>query len=384
MSRTLPSQRDLFDIPRDVVWLNCAYLSPLMRSVVEAGTAGLGRKAHPWTIGTDDFFDDSEALRAAWAELFGAPADDLALTPSAGYGLSLAARALPFGAGEEVLLAEDQFPSNVYPWTEKARRTGARVRFVPRPAAHDWTSAAVSAIGEKTAVVALPNIHWTDGGFFDLVRIGARAREVGAALVVDATQSLGVLPLDVGVVRPDFVAGASYKWLLGPYSLGYLYAAPHRQDAEPLEQNWVQRANAREFSRLVDYTDAWQAGARRLDCGERSNFALVPAALAAARKILEWKPENIASTLAPMTARLAEAAGELGFGAAPAERRAPHYLALALPPGEGAAGLARVQEALAERKVYVSVRGDTIRLSPHLYNDDQDLERFLDGLHAAF
>ena len=375
--------RRLFDIPRGVVWLNCAYMSPLMRSAVEAGTAGLRRKARPWEIGVADFFDDSEALRAAWAELLGADADGVALTPSAGYGISLAARSLPLGRGEEVLLAAGQFPSNVYPWTEKARRSGGQVRFVPRPADGDWTRATLDRIGGRTAVVALPQVHWTDGGVFDLVRIGAAARGAGAALVVDATQSLGAMPFAVEEIRPDFVAGAGYKWLMGPYSMGYLYAAPDRRDAEPLEHNWVQRANAREFSRLVDYTEERQPGARRLDCGERSNFALVPAALAAARQVLDWGPANIAAALAPKTRRLAAAAGRLGFLPTPAAHRAPHYLALGLPAGSRPEDLGRVRAALSDRQVFVSIRGDAIRVTPHLYNDDRDLDAFLEALGAA-
>ena len=379
----IPSQRHLFDIPRDVAYLNCAYMSPLLHSVVEAGTAGLRRKARPWTIVVDDFFDDSEALRAAWAELLGAGPDSVAITPSAGYGLSLAANHVSLGPGQVVLLADEQFPSNVYPWTARARRAGAEVRFAPRPEDGDWARAVLAELDERVAVVALPNVHWTDGGIFDLVRIGARAREVGAALVVDTTQSLGALPFDVEQIRPDFVAGAGYKWLMGPYSLGYLYVAPHLREVAPIEHNWIQKANAREFSRLVDYTEAWQAGARRLDCGERSNFALVPAALAAARQVLEWGPENILGTIGPMTGRLAAAAAELGCATGRGERRSPHYLALGLPTGSGPEDLSRVREALSERRVFVSIRGDTIRVTPHLYNDDGDLEAFVAALGSV-
>ena len=379
----LPSQRRLFDIPRGIAWLNCAYMSPLLRSVVEAGTAGLARKARPWGIRTEDFFDDSEALRAAWARILGAAPESVALTPSASYGLSLAANHLPLPPGGEILLAAAQFPSNVYPWTEKARRSEGGVRFVPRPEDGDWTRAVLSELNERVEIVALPHIHWTDGGVFDLVRISEAARATGAALVVDATQSLGALPFDMEAIRPDFVAGAAYKWLLGPYALGYLYAAPAHRDAEPLEHNWIQRANAREFARLVDYTEELQPGARRLDSGERSNFALVPAGLEAARQVLAWGPENIAETLAPKTSRLAGEAERLGCTTTPEAHRAPHYLALGLPPGSGAKDLDRVRAALSGRQVFVSIRGDTVRVTPHLYNDDDDLDAFLAALASA-
>lgn len=379
----IPSQRHLFDMPRDVAYLNCAYMSPLLHSVVEAGTAGLKRKARPWEIEVDDFFDDSEALRAAWAALLGAGADSVAITPSAGYGLSLAANHLALRPGRRVLLAAEQFPSNVYPWTDKARRAGGEVRFAARPEDGDWTRAVLAELDERVDIVALPHVHWTDGGTFDLAAIGARAREAGAALAVDATQSLGALPFDVKQIQPDFVAGASYKWLMGPYSLGYLYVAPHLEDVAPIERNWIQKANARDFARLVDYTEDWQPGARRLDCGERSNFALVPAALAAARQVQEWGPENIVRTIAPTTRVLAAAAAELGCTTGSDLHRAPHYLALGLPSESGPEGLARVRAALSERRVFVSIRGDTIRVTPHLYNDLDDVEAFVAALASA-
>ena len=379
----LPDQRHRFDLPREVAFLDCAYLAPLMDSVVAAGEAGLRAKTRPWRISTDDFFDDCEALRAAWAELLGAGPDSVALTTCASYGLSLAAAALPVGPGRRVLLAAEQFPSNVYPWTEAARRTGGEARFVPRPEDRDWTRAVLARLDERVAVVALPQVSWAWGAVFDLERIGARAREVGAALVVDLTQSLGALPVDFGRVRPDFAAGAAYKWLLGPYSLGWLYAAPHRLDAEPLEHNWVQRANARDFARLAEYTDARQVGARRYDAGDRSNFALVPAGLAAARQLVEWGPANIAESLRPRTDRLNAAAAAFGLTPVPESLEAPHYRMLSPPADAGPGAAERVRAALAERGVFVSVRGEALRVSPHLYNDAGDLDRFRDAIGPA-
>ena len=254
---------------------------------------------------------------------------------------------------------------------------------MPRPEDGDWTRAVLAELDERVAVVALPNVHWTDGGMFDLARIGARAREAGAALVVDATQSLGALPFDAAKIQPDFVAGAGYKWLMGPYSLGYLYVAPHLEEVAPVEHNWIQKANARDFARLVDYTEDWQPGARRLDCGERSNFALVPAALAAARQVLEWGPENVLRTIGPTTRRLAAAAAELGCTTGHDLHRSPHYLALGLPAESGPEGLSRVRARLSERRVFVSIRGDTIRVTPHLYNDVEDMEAFVAALASA-
>ena len=378
----LANQRRRFAIPREVAWLNCAYLSPLLDTARAAGEAGFLAKASPWRIRAEDFFTDCEALRAAWAALLGVGAERLALTFSASYGLSLAAAAIPVGPGRRALLAAEQFPSNVYPWTESARRSGGEAVFVPRPEDDDWTRAVLEHLDERVAVVALPQVHFARGILFDLERIGRRAREVGAAFVIDLTQSLGALPIDLERVRPDFAAGAAYKWLLAPYSTGFLYAAPHRLDAEPLEHNWVQRADAGNFEGLTEYAEERLPGARRFDAGDRTNFALVPAALAAARQLLDWGPANIAETLRPMTSRLAADAAEFGFTAVPESVRPPHYLALSMPSAEpGAAG--RVCSRLADRGVFVSARGNSVRVSPHLYNDEEDFAAFGAALEEA-
>jgi selenocysteine lyase/cysteine desulfurase len=373
----LACQRRLFDIPDDVAYLNCGYMSPLLRRVRAAGEAGLARKAHPWEITARDFFSGSDALRAVFAELVNARADDIALVPAASYGVSTAARNLPLARGQNVIVAEDQFPSNVYPWRERAREVGAEVRTVPRPVAGDWTAAVLHAIDDATAVVALPACHWTDGGWFDLERIGEACRKRGAGFALDVTQSLGVLPLDVQRLQPDFLCAAGYKWLLGPYSTGYLYVSERWQrDGTPIEHNWIHRRNAENFARLVDYQDEFEPGARRFDVGERSNFALVPAAEAGLRQILEWGVENVCETVAAVADEIVARVRPLGLTALPKAQRAPHYLGLQLATGLPA----NLLPELMQRKVYVSVRGSSIRVTPHVYNNAADIDRLVSAL----
>jgi selenocysteine lyase/cysteine desulfurase len=379
----LPSQRHLFDIPDDVAYLNCGYMSPLMQRVRAAGVAGLTRKARPWEITAGDFFSGSDALRAAFAELVNARADDIALVPAVSYGVSAAARNLALARGQHVLVAAEQFPSNVYPWRERAREAGAAVRTLPKPADGDWTHAVLAALdddrGAATAIVALPHCHWIDGGLFDLERIGAVCRRRGIALVLDVTQSLGVLPLDVRRVQPDFLACAGYKWLLGPYAVSYLYVAERWQQGTPLEHNWIHRRNAEDLARLVDYQDGFEPGARRFDMGERSNFALLPAAEAALRQILEWGVDNVRETVESLADRIVERVTPLGLSVLPKSRRAPHYLGLQM----AAAPPPQLLPELAKRNVYVSVRGSAIRVTPHVYNTEADVDRFVEALEAV-
>ncbi len=379
----LPCQRHLFDIPDDVAYLNCAYMSPLMKPALEAGTAGLARKTHPWQITPDQFFTGSEEFRTLAAQLIDCSADCIAIVPSASYGIATAARNLPVKKGQSILVLAEQFPSNYYPWQRLVEENGASLKIVRWPENDDWTAAVLDSLTADVAVAALPQVQWTSGGQLDLVRIGETCRKLGAALVLDLTQSLGALPFSVrnlqNGVQPDFAVAASYKWLLGPYSVGLLYVAPKWQGGIPLEENWIQRANARDFSSLILYTENYEEGARRFDMGERSNFALLPAAVRGMKQLLDWKIAQISETAGALNRQLATAAGELGFSSPPEDLRAPHYLCL-----RREAGIPReLPEKLARENVFVSVRGSSIRVTPHVYNSAADAERLISCLRQA-
>lgn len=375
----IPCQRHLFDLPDEVAYLNCAYMSPLLKRAVALGAAAIARKARPWTIAPDDFFADSETARARFAELLGTTAEAIAIVPAASYGLAVAATNLRLGAGGRILVLHDQFPSNVYPWRDLAARAGGSVVTVADPEDGDLTRAVLDALDERVRIVALPHCRWTDGALLDLVAIGARCREVGSALVLDVTQSLGALPLDLAAVRPDFLVCAGYKWLLGPYSLGYLYVAKQHRDGRPLEQNWIAREGSEDFTRLIDYRARYQPGARRFDVGERSNFALLPVSIAGLEQLLAWGIPAIAGTLTARTATIAARAAALGLSAMPEDRRAGHFLGLRFPAGMPPG----LPERLAEAQVHVSLRGDSLRVTPHLYTNDADVDRLFAVLEAA-
>lgn len=348
-------------------------MSPRPRAAVEAGVAAVERQAHPWQVSASDFFTDAERARALFAGIVGAAPDDIALIPSVSYGIGTAAANIAVAAGQRLLVLAEQFPSNVYPWRARADAAGAEVITVARPPGGDWTAAVLEHLDERVAVVAVPNCHWTDGSALNLEAIGMRCREVGAALVVDGSQSIGAMPFDVAAVQPDFLLSAAYKWLFGPYSMGFMYAAPHRQEGVPLEHNWITRRGSADFARLVDYTDEFEPGARRYDVGERSNFTLLPMVIAALELITEWRVDFIAGTLRSLTSQLAAKVQAAGFGVGPESHRAPHLIGLRRPGGLDPA----LASALAGAKVFVSLRGDSIRVSPHLYNTEDDLDRLL-------
>ena len=370
----LACQRHLFDIPEDITYLNCSYFGPLSKPVAEAARSALAHRAQPWQISTDDFFEPVEKARRLFARLVSGDEEGVSLVPSVSYGMALAAKNLRLERGQEIVVLAEQFPSNVYAWRDLAQRAEGRLQTVARPGQGDWTASVLAAIGEQTAIVAVPHCHWTDGGLIDLVQVGERARQVGAALVVDGCQSVGALPLKIDEVQPDFVVTASYKWLLGPYTLGFMWMAPKHRQGTPLEHNWIIRANRREFAALVNYTDEPAPGARRFDMGEVSNFTSMPVAIAALDQTLGWGVEEIQSYLRGLTDLIADGAEKIGLRVAPRELRAGHMIGLRLAgrdPQEVAAALARA-------RVHVSVRGDSVRVAPHVYNDEGDVTRLLE------
>ena len=367
----LACQRDLFEIPEDVVYLNCAYMSPFLRSVREMGEKAVARKSQPWKIHANDFFEEAETLRQLFAQLIGADTGSIALVPAASYGISVAAANLPLEKQQRIVLLDEQFPSNVYQWQEAAHQSGAIVDTVERPQDGDWTSAVLQHIDHQTGIVAIPNCHWTDGSIVDLQRVGVRTREVGAALVVDATQSLGAYPFNVADVQPDFLVTAAYKWLLGPYSLGFLYVAPQHRQGTPIEFPWINREGSEDFARLVNYSSTFQPGARRFDVGERSNFILLPMAIVALQQILQWGVPVIDITLRELTAQIEHEATKLGFQTVAAHHRVGHIIGLRHPSGLPV----HLAEALTKKYVFVSIRGQSIRVSPHLYNTLEDIDR---------
>jgi len=374
----IPCQRELFTIPEGVAYFNCAYTSPLLKSAAALGQTALARKTVPWELTTDFFFRDLNENRRLFAALVDAAPDDVAIIPSVSYGIALAARNLPVEPGQNIVVLEDQFPSNIYSWHGLARERGAAIVSVPRPEDGNWTPAVLAAITAETAVAALPHCHWTDGTLIDLVAAGKHCRACKTALVVDGTQSLGAMPFSVPEIQPDFLVTTAHKWLLGPYSYGFCFVSPRWQNGRALEENWLNREGSEDFARLVQYREAYQAGARRFDAGEASNFNLAPIAGEALRQILSWGVAAIAETLRARTDAIAEQAAGLGFQVAPAVHRAPHMIGLRHPGGFPADFPAR----LAAANVFASARGDSIRIAPHLYNTEGDVERLFEVLQA--
>ncbi len=384
-THALACLRDEFSLPRDVHYLNCAYMGPLPTRTQEAGIAGVRAKGMPAAIEPDDFFRQSDEARALFARIIGADdAGRVAIVPSVSYGIAIAARNLRCNAGNTIVTAAEQFPSNVYAWRRLAAERSAELRMIAARSesarGESWTEALLDAIDERCAIVALPHVHWTDGTRFDLESIGARAREVGAALVIDATQSVGALPFELARIRPDAVICAAYKWLLGPYGIGFAWLGERFDDGVPLEETWIGREQSEDFQHLIDYRDAYQPGVARFDVGERSNFILLPMAIESMRLVLECDAGRIQQYCDTLFGAVVEDAVSLGYRIEARSWRGAHLFGLRTPKHVDITALGA---ALRARNIHVSLRGSAVRVSPNVYNDEADARALLTVLRSA-
>jgi len=376
----LPSQRALFEIPREICYLNAASYSPLPLRTLEAGRAAVGRKGTPWTLEAGFANAQHERARSAAAGLIHAEPSDIALIPSISYGVATAAKFLTLGRGTRVLVLENDHSSPVLEWQARADAQGFTVETVRQPDDGDWTSAVLESIERSGAppvsLASISSVHWSDGGLIDVDKIGVALRQRGAAFLIDATQGAGVLAMDVQRLDPDFVIFPTYKWLLGPYGRAFLYVAKRHQGGIPLEQTASGRRNVR-AENAVYFTDlSYVADARRFDMGERDHFISMEMASIGMEMMADWGAPAIVQRLAMLTEWIAQAVRGIGVHVGEPHLRAPHILSLAFKGGMPA-GLI---EGMASEGVYVAPRLGRMRVSPHVYNDEADADRFVEVL----
>jgi selenocysteine lyase/cysteine desulfurase len=373
----LSSQRDLFEMPRDICYLNAASYSPLPLRTLEAGRAAVGRKGRPWTIDSSFANAQRERARKAAARLINADPADVALIPSVSYGVATAAKLLTVPRGARVIVLENDHSSPVLEWHLRADAQGFSVETIGQPADGDWTSAVLAAIERRGAspvgLASISSVHWSDGGLIDIEAVGAALRRQGAAFLIDATQGAGVLAMDVTRLDPDVVVFPTYKWLLGPYGRAFAYIAKRHQHGVPLEQTSSGRRDVR-AENDVYFTDLrYVADARRFDMGERDHFISLEIGM---EMMAEWGTAAIAPRLAMLTERIEARLRGLGVGFVERRLRAPHILSLGFKDGIPK-GLV---EGLAGEGVHVAARLGRMRVSPHVYNDEADADRFVEAL----
>ena len=355
-------------------------MSPVSKQVEAAGIQGIERKRNPQRMKSHDFFETPDRLRERFGTLINAPATSVAIVGSASYGIATVARNISVTPGATIVVVSEQFPSNVYSWKRLALENGARLHCVEAPAVSKqrgivWNQHILEAINKHTAVVALPHVHWADGTLFDLEAIGERARDVGAYLIVDGTQSIGAYPFDTAAIQPDALICAGYKWLMGPYGIGLSYYGPRFSEGIPLEENWINRKDSEHFGGLVNYKDEYQPGCVRYDVGGRSNFILLPMLDAGLAQLQAWGVARIQSYCTNLITPFLPELVEAGYWIEEAESRSSHLFGVRV---REEVSMERLIEAITSANISVSIRGNAVRISPHVYNTREDLAALVD------
>jgi len=374
-------QRHLFSLPEDISYLNCAYMSPLSNEVIVAGYEGLKRKSRPYEISSEDFFQPVDELKTQFAELIDTNNPQrVVIIPSASYGFASIANNISVKPGQNVVVIKEQFPSNVYCWQRLCVKYSLELRIVgpgEYGSENHWNQRILDSIDEDTVLVTMGILHWADGTVFQIPGIREKTYQVGAKLVLDGTQAIGAIPFSITSVQPDALICAAYKWLMGPYSIGLAYFGPEFDGGIPLEENWINRINSDDFQGQVGYTQEYRPLATRYDMGEKSSFIHIPMLIQAITQIKDWGVHRIQEYCKKITIQELEILQSHGFTLANESSRAYHLFGLRPPSGYDSQ---KAKKALGESKIYVSFRGNSIRVSPHIYNTPEDMSKLKDCL----
>lgn len=374
----MQNQSHKFSLDQEISYFNMAYMSPLLKEAQDRGVQGLMKKGDPSKITVSDFFDDVAKLKAVFAKLINAKAEQVAIIPSVSYGMANAAKNLHYKSNGEILVLQEQFPSNYYPWEEAAKMQQQKMIKIgsdedSKERTSSWNQNILNAINENTTAVCCGHVHWADGTLFDLKSISRKCKENHAYLIIDGTQSIGALNFNLEEIRADVLVVGGYKWLLGHYGLGLAYYSDKFNQGNPIEHNWINKKDSRNFQTLVDYKDEYQEGAIRYSMGEQSNFVHVPILLKGIEQILEWGVDNIQDYCTTLHELLIDSLKDSPFAVQQIGESSSHLTAIRVEEG---IDMDHLKKTLLDNNIYVSYRGDAIRISFYVFNDESQVRRF--------
>ena len=386
LAMSLSNQKHLFSLPENITYLNIASQSPSFKAIEEAGIAGVLEKSHPYKITTNSYFDPVIKLKKLFAKLI--EVEDynrIANIPSASYGLATVANNIQLNKGDEILLVESQFPSNYYVWEKLAQRFEAKLTIVSMPEnaenrGKNWNYAILNSISDKTALVSMGNIHWANGTLFDLKAIRKKTSLVDALLIIDGSQSIGALPFSVKEIQPDALICAGYKWLFGPYGCALGYYGSYFDDGEPLEENWSNRLNSDKMSGLTNYESKYKPLANRYSVGEHASFIHVKMQTAGLQQVLDWTPKAIQDYCQEITKDAVISLKKMGCTIEDESYRSHHLFGVELPKQ---LNLDELKAKLKAENIFISFRGNYIRLSCHVYNTKEDFTKLTNCILAC-
>ncbi|QCK15393.1 aminotransferase class V-fold PLP-dependent enzyme [Mangrovivirga cuniculi] len=374
----LTCQKEKFSLSPETIYLNCAYMSPLLTSSQQAGIQGIKSKGDPTKINPDDFFTIKEQIKSLYSKLVNCKSEQIALIPSTSYGYASVFRNLEGNKNDEILMVADEFPSSYYTIDNWCKNNGANLKEIPKPSSESeitWSKKLINSITDKTSIIAIPTVHWIDGTAFNLKEIGKVCHEKGIKLIVDGTQSVGAVPLDIAECNLYALIVASYKWLFGPYSIGLLYVDESLNQGEPIEYSWMNRSNAADFSSLTNYTDEYDEGASRFNVGEFSNFILLPMLRDALEQLNMWTVEGVNKYCEELSKDLIQFCESSGLKINNARERENHLIGIDL--SESNVSATQLADELKKENISVSVRKTLIRISINVYNTPEDISKFI-------
>jgi selenocysteine lyase/cysteine desulfurase len=383
-TRTQPAPSPWADrfAPFEVTYLDAATHGPLPLAASRAGREALALEERPWKINGATPLAVLAETRSLAARLFACREEAVALVTGAAQVVNAVARGLELHEGDEVVLARGELPANDLPWRWLARR-GIRIRIAEpdHPTGAVSAGRLASAVGPRTRAIAFAHVSHLHGGRIDPAPVVDAARRVGALTVVDGSHAAGALPLDFGASGIDVYAAPAHRFLLGPQGCGLgLFSAAAQERLGVVDVNWWAMAGSEDPDRLSGPALDLKPGAHRYDGQEPASLNDLMPLAESLRLILEVTPARVQAAARSVNDRILAGLPRDLEPASPLDHeRRSHVLCLA------AASPAAAQSAharLAEAKVVTTVRGDRIRVSPHVYNGDADADRLLAALRG--
>lgn len=372
------SQKELFSLKENTHYLNCAYKAPLLKSAEEACIKALIRERNPSDIKPDDFFDEAEQVRSYFGQLINAHTSQIAIVPSVSYGMSSVMSNTKAKVGGNAITVKEEFPSGYYALEKWCKQHNNELSIVhpgdTNLIGESWNANILNSIDEQTSVVLLSSVHWMNGIKFDLEAIGKKCKQVGAKFIVDGSQSVGAMEMDIDFYHIDALICAGYKWLFGPYSLSLVYLSEYYNEGYPIEETWMNRIQASTFSDLNNYKADYKPGAARYNVGQTSNLIAMPILLESLKQLNKWEPNHIQNYCAKLITPLITYLKNLGVEIEGNDYFCSHLFSLQLPSEVDTEIL---KENLFKNNVFVSVRGPYLRVSVNVFNDEKDISKLI-------
>jgi cysteine desulfurase / selenocysteine lyase len=384
LTKTLDGYASAFGDFGGRVWLNAAHQGPLPRLAIEAAEEALAAKAAPHLIDDDSFVNVPRRLRNLLGQLIGTPAEEVILGNSASWGLQVLANGLPWHDGDEILVLADEFPATVFPWLV-TERYGVSVRQLELGEPLLEPERLEQELALKTRVVAVNWVRSLTGHVVDLRGLHEVCQRSGVHLVVNVTQGLGALPLDVGALPLAAISCSGFKWLCGPYATGFAWIRPDvLETMRPVQAYWLALPDGVELdlNREGEHRLRDDLGARAYDVFGTANFLNYLPWAAALEYLLAQGSEAIAGHDQALVEQLVASLEGSGYRfvspTAPGQRAA-----IVVVSAADARRNEEIHQRLAEAGIDTALRAGNIRLSPHLYNGFAEIDRAADVLRGA-